>query len=380
MFKQTELVTNKRYFYKAWSVLSGISYSPGMIRSAVTLCENIAALPYTEGFETSSDRPGCWYEDNTDPAWQFIAGNGLGVIYGYPATAHSGEHNACLVDVSTAPDLNTLSTPVINLSGYTNVQLKFWMFMQKWGSRQDELKVYCRANPGLPWVLLKSFTQSISSWTEQSIMIPTGLNQIQIGFCGNARWGLGVCIDDIELSGTPLQTMIISPINRDVTMSAGEITFTITCPGAWTATSDAPSWCTVTPSGPGDGTITATYTENPLFSKRIATLTVSAPGVQTQTVTVKQNASNIAVNELSSGNIRIYPNPAKGFCKITDDQGKNQIREIMLVDFTGRIVLSRRGNGETEFEVDLSSLAPGTYAIKLLGQYGTVIRKLTIIR
>jgi hypothetical protein len=285
-----------------------------------------------------------------------------------------------LVDVSSAADLNTLSTPLIDLSGYTNVQLKFWMFMQKWGSRQDELKVYYRTNPGLPWVMLKSFTQSISSWTEQSIDIPAGLSEVQIGFCGNARWGLGVCIDDIEISGTPIQTMIISPVNRNVTMSAGEITFSITCPAAWTATSDSPSWCTVTPSGPGDGTISATYAENPSFNKRIASITVTAPGLQTSTVTVTQNASNIAVDEFSYGNIRIYPNPAKGFCKITDDQGNNKIREIMLVDFTGRIVLSREVNGETEFEIDLSSLAPGTYAIKLRGQHGTAIRKLTVIR
>lgn len=380
IFNQTELVTNKRYFYKGWSVLSGNNYSPGLVRSAVTLCESISSLPYTEGFENSSDRPGCWFEDNTDPAWQFIAGNGLGAVYGFPATAHSGLRNACLVDATTAPDLNTLITPVINVSGYTDIQLKFWMFMQKWGSRQDELKVFYRTNPGLPWVLLQSFTQSVSAWTEKTIALPSGLNEIQIGFNGNAKWALGVCIDDIEITGTQLQLITVLPANRSVTMLAGTTTFAVTCPVGWTAVTDASSWCAVTISGTGSGNLSAIYTENPLQSKRTANITVSAPGYKSETVSVTQNASNIGVEENYLTGVRIYPNPAKGFCRIVAGHGENHIREIAFLDNTGRTVISVKGNGETEFEVDLSMLSPGMYTIKLLGEQGAAVRKITILR
>ena len=374
------LLSNKRYFYKAWSVLPGNSYSPGMIREAVTLCPVIVSLPYTEGFENSADRPGCWYEDNPDPAWQFVAGNSLGSPYGYPATAHTGERNACLVDATTVADYNTLITPMMDLSGYADIRLTFWMFMQKWGSRQDELKVLYRTNPGLPWVLLKNFTQSISSWKEQTIALPIGISEIQLGFCGNARWALGVCIDDIEVSGTPLQTMTISPVTRNVTMSAGETTFSLACPAAWTATSDSPSWCTVTPSGPGDGIIAASYTENKLYSKRTANIRVSAPGVQSLTVTLIQDASNISVEENAAGKIRIYPNPARDFCRIIDERGSDHLQEITLVDPAGRVVFSRQVGGEAEFGVDLSKLVPGTYTFKIKGKDGTAVRKLTITR
>ncbi|MFZ4520087.1 MAG: M6 family metalloprotease domain-containing protein [Bacteroidales bacterium] len=380
IFNHSGLLANKKYYYKAWSVLPGISYSTGLLRSAVTLCGSITSLPFTEGFENTSDRPGCWFETNTDPAWQFTAGNGLGSPYGYPAAAHSGTRNACFVDATIAPDLNTLVTPVIDLSGYTDVQLKFWLFMQKWGSRQDELMVYYRTNPGLPWVLLKSYTQSINAWTEQTIPLPSGSGEIQVGFSGNARWALGICIDDIEISGTPAASLSISPGNRVVASEQGTTTFTVVCPLGWEAVTDSPSWCNVTPSGTGNGSITATITENLLYSKRIATITVSVAGIPSQTVTVTQDASNISVGEISSEGIRIYPNPARHYCKIVDDQGKNHITLVTLIDNLGRTVLSEKKSGEAAFNIELSSLDPGAYTIKLKGEKGVAIRKLTIIR
>ncbi|MCX6268591.1 MAG: M6 family metalloprotease domain-containing protein [Bacteroidetes bacterium] len=202
-FVHTGLLPWKTYFYKAWSLLPGNAYSLGTICNGLTLCTSTATLPFFEGFENESGRPDCWFEDNTDPSWRFCAGNGLGGLYGYPDAAHSGARNACLYDVTTTPDYNTLITPVFNLSGYPDVQIKFWMFMQKWGSRQDELKVMYRDNPGFPWVILKNYTQSVSAWTEQTIALPSGSNEVQFGFAGTARWGFGVCIDDIQVDVIP---------------------------------------------------------------------------------------------------------------------------------------------------------------------------------
>jgi M6 family metalloprotease-like protein len=379
-FIHAGLMPQKHYYYKAWSVLPGNAYSPGLLRSAVTLCSTVTSLPFTEGFEASSDSPACWLEDNTDPAWQFIAGNGLGAVYGYPATAHSGLHNACLVDATTAPDYNTLMTPVIDVSGYTDVKLKFWMFMQKWGSRQDELKVMFRTNPALPWTVLQNFTQSVTAWTEQTIALPSGTGEMQIGFCGNSRWALGVCIDDIEISGTALPTLNVSPLNRNVLMTGGTTTFTVSSPVAWTATCDAPSWCTVTPSGTGNALITATYAENPLYEKRVANITVTATGQPVQTATVTQNASTLSVATLSSGGIRIYPNPANGFCRIACENGTARILEISLSDYAGKVILCEKGAGKSGVDLDLSSVAPGPYLVRIIGENETVIKKLSITR
>ena len=173
-FNHTGLSAQTHYYYKAWSILPGTAYSPGVVCDAVTFCESITTLPFAEGFENSLQRPGCWYEDGADPVWQFVAGNGPGVGAGYPATAHSGLRNACLTDASAIVNYNTLITPMFNVSGYTDIQVKFWLFMQKWGTRQDELKIYYRVNSELPWELLQSYTQSLSAWTEQIIPMPAG--------------------------------------------------------------------------------------------------------------------------------------------------------------------------------------------------------------
>jgi hypothetical protein len=202
-FQHNGLLTNTRYYYKAWSVLPATAYSPGVTCNNVTMCETITTLPFTEGFENTSARPGCWYETNTDPAWKFVAGNGMGAPYGYPATAHAGERNACLTDVTAASDYNTLITPLIDVSAYPEVQLKFWLFMQKWGSRQDELIVLYRASPALQWTVAQSFTQSVSSWTQETVNVPSGSGEIQFGFLGNAKWALGICIDDIQVDRVP---------------------------------------------------------------------------------------------------------------------------------------------------------------------------------
>jgi hypothetical protein len=380
VFEHGGLLSNTLYYYKAWSVLAGSAYSPGLLRKATTLCETVTELPFAEGFEAGSDRPGCWFEDSQDPSWQFIAGNGLGPLYVYPGTAHSGLRNACLVDATAAPDFNTLITPVINLSGYTDVKLTFWMFMQKWGSRQDELTVYYRTSPDQPWVLLQNYNQSIKVWTEQTIDLPAGLQEVQVGFRGNARWALGICIDDILIDGTPAPTLTVSPSNLNLTMEAGSVTFDVACPVAWTAVSDAPGWCSVTPSGTGNGSLTATYSANDLYTKRTANITVSAAGMQDQTVSVTQDASNLSVGEPGVADIRIFPNPARGSCSVTDETGRHRFSRISVSDLTGREIIQKGCSGESSFMLDISVLPQGIYLVHVDGSFGSFTRKLIVVR
>jgi hypothetical protein len=76
------------------------------------------------------------------------------------------------------------------------------MFMHRWGSRQDELTVFYRTGPSDPWISLQSYTQSITVWTEQVLPLPVVSSQFQLAFEGNAKFGFGVCIDDIMIDGT----------------------------------------------------------------------------------------------------------------------------------------------------------------------------------
>jgi len=250
-----------------------------------TLCGTIISLPFSEGFEGGAVRPACWSEENANPAWQFLTGNGSG----YPANAHTGTYNACLKDNTSASNKNKLITPVFDLSGYINVQLKFWHTQALWTPDQDVLRIYYRTSATGTWNLLQTYTQNITTWTEETINLTTISSTYQIAFEGDAMYGRGVCIDDILVTGTSGINLVVTPANQDVTPPAGTTTFSVTCPIGWTAVCDATSWCTVTPSGTGNGSIVATYTENATTTPRIANITVSATGAPTKIVTVTQS-------------------------------------------------------------------------------------------
>ncbi|MCE1168766.1 MAG: T9SS type A sorting domain-containing protein [Sphingobacteriia bacterium] len=83
--------------------------------------------------------------------------------------------------------------------------------------------------------------------------------------------------------------LAVTPANQNVPYTTGSTNFTVTSNVNWTAISNS-TWCTVTPSGTGNGTLTANYTENTDPAQRIANITVSAPGIADVIVTVTQNA------------------------------------------------------------------------------------------
>lgn len=85
-------------------------------------------------------------------------------------------------------------------------------------------------------------------------------------------------------------TLSVSPSNRSVPASAGSTTFTVTSNSSWSVSSNA-TWCTVTPGGTGNGTITANYAANATVVQRIATITINVTGLPVQTVTVTQSGA-----------------------------------------------------------------------------------------
>jgi alpha-acetolactate decarboxylase len=85
-------------------------------------------------------------------------------------------------------------------------------------------------------------------------------------------------------------SLIVTPSNQNVTTSSGTTSFTVASNVSWTSSSNQ-AWCTVTPSGTGDGTITATYQANTGAASRVAAITVSGSGVSDQVVTVTQLGS-----------------------------------------------------------------------------------------
>ena len=84
-------------------------------------------------------------------------------------------------------------------------------------------------------------------------------------------------------------TLSVSPSNQNVMDAPGTASFSVTSNTDWTVSSDQ-AWCTVPASGTGSGTLTAAYTQNPLFTSRVATITVTVAGLTPVTATVTQAA------------------------------------------------------------------------------------------
>jgi PKD repeat protein len=82
-------------------------------------------------------------------------------------------------------------------------------------------------------------------------------------------------------------TLSVSPSNQNVTAAAGNVSFAVTSNTSWTVSSSQ-VWCTVTPSGSGNGTITAAYQENTSVSARTANITITATGLTPLVVTITQ--------------------------------------------------------------------------------------------
>ena len=103
--------------------------------------------------------------------------------------------------------------------------------------------------------------------------------------------GLAPVVVTVTQAAAPC-TLEITPANNNVPASpAGSATFTVTSNCAWTTISDQ-AWCTVTPSGTGNGTITADYSANTTAIPRTANITVTVDGVAPVVVTVTQAAAS----------------------------------------------------------------------------------------
>ncbi|HTX87893.1 MAG TPA: BACON domain-containing carbohydrate-binding protein [Bacteroidales bacterium] len=104
-----------------------------------------------------------------------------------------------------------------------------------------------------------------------------------------ATYGRGLWQSDM------MGALSVFPSNQDVPAAAGSVDFTVTAIGNWSTSSNA-SWCTVTPSGYGNGTITANYEENTDLNPRMATITVNGQNVSPVVVTVTQAGAAPTLN------------------------------------------------------------------------------------
>jgi len=203
----TGLNAGTGYYYKAWSVRGGPAYSSGTACSATTVC----GVPFTEGFENAGLIPNAWTEEYVTGTadWSFQSGD----YYGHPSGAHGGSYNALLYVGNESDNKTKLVTPMIDFGTSTlNAQLTFWYYMEVWPPDQDELRVYYKTSAGGSWNLLATYTTSVASWTQRTISLPNPGSTYFVAFEGNAKYGYGVCLDDVAITADmPSDNFSVTP-------------------------------------------------------------------------------------------------------------------------------------------------------------------------
>ena len=177
---------------------AGVAY--GTDQSFVTLSGHTV---FAEGFEGRGSLPVGWQQQYVSGSvgWTF----GAGSPPGHPAAAYSGSNNACLYYANTGNHITRLVTPAIDFGLNTaSATLSFWHYMEAWPPDQDSLTVYySTASASGPWNVLASYTASTTPWTKREMSLPGANSTYYLAFEGNAKYGYGVCLDDIRVSGEP---------------------------------------------------------------------------------------------------------------------------------------------------------------------------------
>lgn len=225
----TGLLPSTLYHVRAYATnASGTSYGNDV--QFTTGCGSVSVFPYNEGFEHAGTIPSCWTQEqvnNSGVNWTFITGSGNG----HPTSAHGGTYNACLKDNTSASNLTRLITPPLDLSQLPSPQLKFWHTQALWSTDQDQLSVYYRTSASGGWTLLFSYTSNITVWTQRTLTLPNPSATYYIAFEGNAKYGYGVCVDDVSVSSAcaVLYTAGVTVTASANPVNAGEsVTFTAT--------------------------------------------------------------------------------------------------------------------------------------------------------
>ncbi|MFC2101445.1 T9SS type A sorting domain-containing protein [Bacteroidota bacterium] len=171
----------------------------------------------------------------------------------------------------------------------------------------------------------------------------------------------------------------VLPSNQDVTAPIGTTEFNVTSNTDWTVTSNKP-WCIPSPSGTGNDTIFASYTENTTLVERVATITIVGSGATTQVVTITQAPYPVGLDDQQSTGLRIYPNPNTGIFTIVPTGNLTSGMDLSITDLNGVVVFRKVLEGENQYQIDLGSVAPGLYHVIAKTEREVVAKKLVIMK
>ncbi|MGB0978041.1 MAG: PKD domain-containing protein [Croceimicrobium sp.] len=159
-----------------------------------TACQTFTA-PYLEDFETATSA--CWQND-------YVSGQndwtiGVGSSGGGISSAYGGLSNAVFTSSSGGPYTTRFVSPIIDASSLSATELSFWYGQESWAGDQNTLTVYYRSSPSGTWTQVWQDINSVSTWTQAIVAIPSNSATLQIAFEGVDDWGRANVLDDVRI-------------------------------------------------------------------------------------------------------------------------------------------------------------------------------------
>ncbi len=173
----------------------------------------ISTFPWTEEFETSG-LPSGWSQQyvNATANWVTYSGGS----YGMPSSAYSGSKNAFFSADNYDDNQTILVSPQLDLSALSNPVLCFYHTQIPFDTDQDKLYIYYKTSAAGPWILLQSYTTAVMNWTQRTILLPEVSSDFYIGFSAKSGYGLGICLDAVQVVNQP---SCLNPGNISITQT-----------------------------------------------------------------------------------------------------------------------------------------------------------------
>lgn len=297
-YNHTGLTPATTYYYKAFAYNASYTYSTGITTNATTLAATLSVSPANQNVTAPAGNTTFNVTSNTtwtamsDQTWCSVTPSGTGngslvatYLENTSVTARiatitvsgTGAPNA-VVTVTQQGAAPTLAVTPPNQNVSANAGAVSFNVVSNTSWTVTSNSIWCTVTPS------GAGNGVITANYEQNTSLTPRVASITVTVSG-----LPVVIVTVSQEGAA-PYLSVTPSNQNVGAPAGSTSFTVSSNADWTAVSSE-AWCTVTPSGAGNGSLIASYTENTELNSRVAQITVSVSGLPPVVVTVTQGGA-----------------------------------------------------------------------------------------
>ena len=319
-------------------------------------CQAIATFPFVETFDATSATRDCW---------NFVSNNteNVGGIYGMGFVTVSNRETWRFSSYSSASDYNQYGfSPSMDLSAYDSVNVR--VVYATYSNAEELYFGYITASDTV-WDPTVYYTSDSSDWQSQTFRVPGDAVKLAVHYYANYKYYAWI---DSVIVTTDNDTP--QPTQYTVTLSSADATMgTVSPAGATTVDEGASFTATATPANNHVFTGWVDATGDTVSHDNPYTFTVNADITLVGTF----RYDGVGIDEAEVSNVSLFPNPATSTFTVS----ATSMKEATVIDLNGRTVMTQRtADGTATF--DVSTLAKGTYFVRIVGEQATAVRKLVV--